>query len=229
MPNQSPDGRPWTRHNAKSSLPILQVKITIEVPFMLDRGNVSGVDMNAEDGVQSLVGKESRNWVVRNVSWLKSFIRIFLGIVWLIDGYLKFTPGLVDSFPDLVRRAGEGQPTWLQPWFNFWSSVTTGNAALFVYSTGVLEVALGIALVLGSMRKLAYLGGIIFSLFIWAIPEGFGGPYGPSSTDIGTGIIYSFVFLSLVIINTISGPSKYSLDFLIERKYPLWKRLSEFG
>jgi nitrite reductase (NO-forming) len=196
---------------------------------MLERGNVSGADRNEEDSDQLLTGKESRKWVVRNVGWLKSFIRIFLGIVWLIDGYLKFSPGLVDSFPDLVRRAGGGQPAWLQPWFNFWSSVTTGNAALFVYATGVLEVALGAALVLGFMRKIAYLGGIIFSLFIWAIPEGFGGPYGPGSTDIGTGVIYSFVFLSLVIINTISGPSKYSLDFLIERKYPFWKRLSEFG
>jgi len=190
---------------------------------------VSGADRKAEDSDQLLAGRVSQKWVVRNVSWLKSFIRIFLGIVWLIDGYLKFSPGLVDSFPDLVRSAGNGQPTWLQPWFNFWSSVTTGNAALFVYTTGVLEVALGVALVLGFMRKIAYLGGIVFSLFIWAIPEGFGGPYGPGSTDIGTGIIYSFVFLSLVIINTISGPSKYSLDFLIERKYSSWKWLAEFG
>ena len=196
---------------------------------MLERSNVSRANRNAEDRAQLLVGEASQKWVLRNVNLLKSFIRIFLGIVWLIDGYLKFSPGLVDSFPDLVRSAGDGQPTWLQPWFNFWSSVTTGNAALFVYTTGVLEVALGAALVLGFMRKIAYLGGIIFSLFIWAIPEGFGGPYGPGSTDIGTGIIYSFVFLSLVIINTISGPSKYSLDFLLERKYPFWKRLAEFG
>ena len=196
---------------------------------MLERSNVSRANRNAEDRAQLLVGEASQKWVLRNVNLLKSFIRIFLGIVWLIDGYLKFSPGLVDSFPDLVRSAGDGQPTWLQPWFNFWSSVTTGNAALFVYTTGMLEVALGVALVLGFMRKIAYLGGIIFSLFIWAIPEGFGGPYGPGSTDIGTGIIYSFVFLSLVIINTISGPSKYSLDFLLERKYPFWKRLAEFG
>ena len=190
---------------------------------------MSRADRNAEDRAQLLVGEASHQWVLRKDNWLKSFIRIFLGIVWLIDGYLKFSPGLVDSFPDLVRSVGDGQPTWLQPWFNFWSSVTPGNAALFVYTTGVLEVALGVALVLGFMRKIAYLGGIIFSLFIWAIPEGFGGPYGPGSTDIGTGIIYSFVFLSLVIINTISGPSKYSLDFLLERKYPFWKRLAEFG
>jgi len=213
----------------KSSLPIPHAEITIVFSFMLERGNVSRADRNAEDRAQLLVGEASQKWVLRHVNSLKSFIRIFLGIVWLIDGYLKFSPGLVDSFPDLVRSAGDGQPTWLQPWFNFWSSVTTGNAALFVYTTGMLEVALGVALVLGFMRKIAYLGGIIFSLFIWAIPEGFGGPYGPGSTDIGTGIIYSFVFLSLVIINTISGPSKYSLDFLLERKYPFWKRLAEFG
>ena len=216
-------------HNGKSRLPIPHAKITIALSSMLERGNVSRADRNAEDRAQLLVGEAGQKWVLRNVDWLRSFIRIFLGIVWLIDGYLKFSPGLVDSFPDLVRSAGDGQPTWLQPWFNFWSSVTTGNAALFVYTTGVLEVALGVALVLGFMRKIAYLGGIIFSLFIWAIPEGFGGPYGPGSTDIGTGIIYSFVFLSLVIINTISGPSKYSLDFLLERKYRLWKRFAEFG
>jgi uncharacterized membrane protein YphA (DoxX/SURF4 family) len=188
---------------------------------------VSGANRNSADGAQPLVEKGSRNWVVRNVSWLKSFIRIILGIVWLIDGYLKFSPGFIDSFPALIKS--EGQPSWLQPWFNFWSSVTAANAAPFVYATGALEVALGAALVLGFMRKVAYLGGMVLSLLIWTIPEGFGGPYGPGSTDIGTGVIYSFLFLSLIIINTISGPSKYSLDFLLEQKFASWKRVAEFG
>jgi len=189
--------------------------------------NVTGANKPAEPNARLLDGKGSRNWVVRNVSWLKSFIRVILGIVWLIDGYLKFSPGLVDSFPALIKS--EGQPAWLQPWFNFWSSVTSANAAPFVYSIGTLEVALGAALVLGFMRKIVYLSGMFFSLLIWAIPEGFGGPYGPASTDIGTGVIYSFLFLSLIIINTISGPSKYSLDFLLEQKIPFWKRVAEFG
>src|SRR5207245_6909546 len=70
---------------------------------------------------------------------------------------------------------------------------------------------------------------LILSLLIWAIPEGFGGPYGPGSTDIGTGIVYSFVFLSLIIINAMSGTSKYSLDYLIEPRLPSWKRVAEFG
>lgn len=179
-------------------------------------------------GSSSLLGTVigSQSWVGRNVAWLKSFIRIIVGIVWLIDGYLKFSPGFVDSFPSLIKT--EGQPSWLQPWFNFWSNFTAANAAPFVYSIGVLELALGAALVLGFMRKIAYVGGMILSLLIWAIPEGFGGPYGPGSTDIGTGVIYSFLFLALIMINTISGPSKYSLDFLIERKYSFWKRVAEF-
>src|SRR5260370_9653985 len=193
----------------------------------LEWANVTGANKPAEPNARLLDGKGSRNWVVRNVSWLKSFIRIILGIVWLIDGYLKFSPGLVDSFPALIKS--EGQPSWLQPWFNFWSSVTSANAAPFVYSIGTLEGVLGAALVLGFMRKIAYLSGMVLSLLIWAIPEGFGGPYVPASTDIGTGVIYSFLFLSLIIINTISGPSKYSLDFLLERKVSFWKRVAEFG
>ena len=198
------------------------------LPFHVWSGaNVTGASKPAEPNARLLDGKGSRNWVVRNVSWLKSFIRIILGMVWLIDGYLKFLPGLVDSFPALIKS--EGQPAWLQPWFNFWSSVTSANAAPFVYSIGTLEMVLGAALVLGFMRKIAYVGGMVLSLLIWAIPEGFGGPYGPASTDIGTGVIYSFLFLSLIIINTISGPSKYSLDFLLERKIPIWKRVAEFG
>ena len=183
--------------------------------------------IDLEGPARTIAEVASGNWIVRNVYWLKSFIRIILGIVWLIDGYLKFQPGLVDSFPDLIKSAS--QPAWLQPWFNFWYNVTIGNAAPFVYGIGILEVSLGMALVLGVLRKLAYIGGVLLSLLIWAVPEGFGGPYGPGSTDIGTGIVYSFVFLSLIMINAMSGASKYSLDYFIERRLPSWKRVAEFG
>jgi len=181
----------------------------------------------SEERAAKVASVNGGNWIVRNVYWLKSFIRIILGLIWLIDGSLKSQAGFVDSFPDLIKTAG--QPAWLQPWFNFWYNVTIANAAPFVYGIGILEISLGLALVLGLARKLAYIGGLILSLLIWAVPEGFGGPYGPGSTDLGTGIVYSFVFLSLVIINAISGTSKYSLDYLIERRVPFWKHVAEFG
>ncbi|MCI4360861.1 MAG: hypothetical protein L3J91_04090, partial [Thermoplasmata archaeon] len=94
-----------------------------------------------------------------------------------------------------------------------------------------LEVALGLALLLGLMRKIAYLGGVVLALLIWAVPEGFGGPYqsGAGGTDIGTGVIYAIAFLGLIVINATYGPSRFSLDAVIERRFPAWARIAEFG
>src|SRR6059036_126390 len=124
---------------------------------------------------------------------------------------IQVQPGFADSLAQMISDAGQGQPSWLQPWFGFWSQTVSANPGFFVTTIGVLELALGFGLLLGFMRKVAYTAGILLSLIIWSVPEGFGGPYGPSSTDIGTGIIYAFVFLLLMIINAVFGPSRWSL------------------
>ena len=167
------------------------------------------------------------SWIHRNREVLKSFLRIAFGVIWGVDGSLKFAPGLVSAFPGMVQQAGSGQPAWLQGWFSFWAAQTSQNPALWVYLTGTLELALAFALILGFTRKLAYGAGIVLSLFIWAVPEGLGGPYGPGSTDISTGIIYAFVFLLLMILNATYGPSHYLLDRLLERRWPGWSRVAE--
>lgn len=101
------------------------------------------------------------------------------------------------------------------------------NTAFWVYMTGSFEILVGLALIFGFMRKIAYTGGVLLSLLIWAVPEGFGGPHGPSSADIGTGAVYAMVFLFLKIINAGYGPSKYSLDAVIERRCPGWSTVAE--
>jgi len=78
------------------------------------------------------------------------------------------------------------------------------------------------------MRKITYVSGLFLSFIIWAVPEGFGGPYGPNSTDIGTGIVYGLAFLMLIVINVSFRPSRYSLDFILERRWPGWKKVAEF-
>lgn len=167
------------------------------------------------------------SWFVRNLQPLKTGMRIIFGIVWAIDGLFKLKPGFVESFSSLVSNTGSGQPSWLSGWFSFWASTTSSNPALFVYTTAALELALAFCLITGFLRKIAYTGGLFLSLLIWAVPEGLGGPYGPSSTDIGTGIIYAIVFVFLLLVNAAFGPSKYSLDYLIEKKWPGWKRIAE--
>ena len=168
-------------------------------------------------------------WIYSNRIKLKTAMRVVFGMVWLIDGSLKFQPGTVAVFAQLVQQAGQGQPLWIQPWFTFWFNIVSQNPGFWAYSVGIGEIALGIGLVFGLLRKLTYIVGFFMSLMIWAVPEGLGGPYGPGSTDIGTGIIYSFVFLALMIISASYGTSKYSVDGWIEKRIRWWHALSEFG
>jgi uncharacterized membrane protein YphA (DoxX/SURF4 family) len=169
-----------------------------------------------------------QNWLVRHSASFKTAFRVIFGLVWLIDGSLKFAPGLLAKFPGMVTSAGQGQPAWLHPWFSFWAAQAAAHPAFWVYTTGTLELALAFCLIFGFLRKIAYLGGIFLSLLIWAVPEGFGGPYGPGATDIGTGVVYALLFLALIVLNASFGASRWSLDYYIERRWPRWGVVAEF-
>jgi len=128
----------------------------------------------------------------------------------------------------LIQDASQGQPGWLHPWYNFWLASLTSAPATCLHGIGSIELALGSALVIGFLRKSVYLGGIILSLMIWSIVEGFGGPYKSGSTDIGAAIMYALTFVTIMIVERSSNYSKYSLDALIERKLNGWKHVAEF-
>lgn len=168
-------------------------------------------------------------WLVRNAAVFTKVIEILFGAVWLVDGGLKLQPGFLSGFSDLVAGSAAGQPQWLQGWFSFWVSVTSYNPELFAYLITASELALAFALILGFMRKTAYAGGAILSLLIWSVPEGFGGPYGPSSTDIGTGMIYAIVFLLLLAMNATYRNNRYTLDSIIEKHIRWWRVISDLN
>src|SRR5439155_11841776 len=141
------------------------------------------------------------NWFVQHAGSLKTAVRVIFGFVWIIDGGLKFQPGLPDSLSQMVADAGQAQPAWLQHGFGFWSQTVSANPAFFVTTIALLELALGFALAFGFVRKLAYTGGLLLSPIIWSVPEVFGGPYGPISTDIGAGLNDVVVFLLLMLLH----------------------------
>jgi uncharacterized membrane protein YphA (DoxX/SURF4 family) len=129
----------------------------------------------------------------------------------------------------LVQNASQGQPAWLHSWYNFWIASLTSTPTAFLHGIGLIELSLGLALIIGFLRKTIYLGGIILSLMIWSTVEGFGGPYGPGTTGpVGAAIMYAFIFFAIIIVERSSNYNKYSLDVLIERKLNGWKHLSEF-
>jgi len=81
---------------------------------------------------------------------------------------------------------------------------------LFARIEATTESALAIFLIFGIFSNLANIIGILLSLGIWAVPEGFGGPYVPGhSTDIGADFPYAILFAVLLFL---SAGRFYGLD-----------------
>jgi nitrite reductase (NO-forming) len=171
------------------------------------------------------VSKESSLWP----RVFAGAIRAAFGLVWGLDAYFKWQPNFYNNYQSYITEVISGQPGWLMPWFNFWNNLIALNPNVFSWATRIIETVIALGLLLGLVRKWTYVLGGLFALLIWAIPEGFGGPYTPGATDVGAGLIYAFVFLALILLDYVLGRSPYSLDFYIERSAPGWKAFAEWA
>jgi|HubBroStandDraft_1064217.scaffolds.fasta_scaffold33391_2 uncharacterized membrane protein YphA (DoxX/SURF4 family) len=166
---------------------------------------------------------------MRVPAWPKYALRITFGVIWLIDAVLKWLPGFKSGYVAMIKMAAQGQPGWLHPWFSFWMNVQDPHGALFAYGAAVLETLIAVALIFGIARKFTYIAGAVFSVLIWSIAEGMGGPYGSGSTDIGTSIIYALVFVCLLTLAAYTGTDRYSVDYYLEQKISWWHKIAELG
>ena len=133
------------------------------------------------------------SWRVQGIGVL----RILFGLVWAIDAWFKWQPEFANNFASYLQETLDGQPSAVQAWLNFWVNIVNVDPLLFARIIAISETALALALIFGVFTNLATLGGVLLSLAIWAIPEGFGGPYAPGSTDIGAAIIYALLLIVL--------------------------------
>ncbi|PWU78602.1 MAG: hypothetical protein DLM72_21700, partial [Candidatus Nitrosopolaris wilkensis] len=53
-----------------------------------------------------------------------------------------------------------------------WASITSSNPSFYVYSAGVIELALAFCLIFGLLHKPVYTISLLLSLIIWSVPEG---------------------------------------------------------
>ena len=128
-----------------------------------------------------------------------ALLRIAFGLVWAIDASFKWQSTFISGFKETVGGAIANQPQLIQAWIKLWVNIISVNPHLFAILTAVVETIIALGLIFGvATRYIIYLG-IIFALLIWTTAEGFGGPYQESSTDIGAGIIYVFVFVALLL------------------------------
>jgi uncharacterized membrane protein YphA (DoxX/SURF4 family) len=101
--------------------------------------------------------------------------------------------------------------------------------AFFAYAVAAAETLIAVAVILGFARKITYISAAVFSVLIWAVAEGFGGPYTSGAADIGTAVIYAVVFLGLLALMAYTGPARYSVDYYLEQKISWWWKVAEVG
>jgi nitrite reductase (NO-forming) len=154
-------------------------------------------------------------------------LRIAFGLIWAVDAGFKWTGSFVHGFRDTISSAGQGQPSWLRPWFHFWLKTVGNHGTFFAYATAAAETVLAFGLIFGFGRRIVYALAFVFGLWIWAIPEGFGGPYSSGSTDIGAGVVYAVVAAALYGLDTAIEQPAWAVDAWIERRWPGWRLVAE--
>jgi nitrite reductase (NO-forming) len=175
--------------------------------------------------VRRRVSTPSGNWVINSRAVMGiALLRIAFGAVWAVDASLKWQPAFQANFQQILSGVAQGQPGFLSWWFGLWQFVVSGHAPVFAILTAGTETYLALALLTGFARRFTYSIGFMYGLFVWSVAEGFGGPYMPgTTTDVGAAIIYSFVFLALLLVDA----GRFSVDNLIAKKIPAWRLASE--
>jgi uncharacterized membrane protein YphA (DoxX/SURF4 family) len=129
--------------------------------------------------------------------------RIAFGLVWSVDAYFKWQPAFANNFVDYLSETINGQPAIIQAWLNFWIKLVSSDPLLFARIIALGETSIAIGLLLGLFSNLAYAGGTLLAITIWAVPEGFGGPYTPGG------------FIGLFLL---SAGQHYGLDKILRTK-----------
>jgi nitrite reductase (NO-forming) len=159
-------------------------------------------------------------------TWRGTALRLAFGAILTIDAVLKWLPGYRHTFVSQVPTA-QGEPGWLHGWFHFWFTASSGSPNLFVDLTILAETGLAIVVVFGVARRAGYIAGAVYMLFVWGVGEAFGGPYSSGATDIGTGIIYTLVFLALLLWMPSARDERWALDRALVQRIGWWRHVAE--
>jgi thiosulfate dehydrogenase [quinone] large subunit len=140
-----------------------------------------------------------------------TILRIAFGFVWAIDAYFKWQPAFQHGLVGMLTSMLSGQPLWVQSWITLWIHIVSINPSLFAMLIAIIETIIALGLIFNMCTKYMLIVSIAFSVLIWSIAEGFGGPYIAGCTDIGCAVIYAFVAVALLL-----GQSWKRSFFLLE-------------
>ena len=162
-----------------------------------------------------------------SAGWTGTIVRLVFGVIFAIDATLKWLPGYRATFLFQLKSVAVGQPSWLHGWFQMWISLQSNAPLTFATLVGLTETGLALVLLLGVARRAGYTAGVMYTLVLWGVGEGFGGPYRFGSTDIGTGIIYALLFVTLLTFAPPARRERLSLDRVLVSRLSWWRFVAE--
>jgi hypothetical protein len=99
-----------------------------------------------------------------------------LGVIWIIDGLLKFQPDLFKSsfVSDVISPMAVGQPSVVAATINHTATLLSHGTTAWVALFGLIEIAIGAGLFFRRLVKPALVASFIWGAGIYLFGEGFG-------------------------------------------------------
>ena len=109
-------------------------------------------------------------------------LQVALGVLWIIDGLLKFQPNLFkpEFVSTVIRPMAVGQPELLGSTINHMANFLSHEATMWVAVFGLVEIGIGIGLLFRRTLKPALVTSFIWGIGIYVFGEGLRhGPHRP--------------------------------------------------
>ena len=99
-----------------------------------------------------------------------------LGVIWIIDGLLKFQPDIFRSsfVSDIISPMAAGQPSVVASTINHTATLLSHGTTVWVALFGLIEIAIGLGLFFRRSVKPALVVSFIWGAGIYLFGEGFG-------------------------------------------------------
>jgi hypothetical protein len=130
-------------------------------------------------------------------------VQITLGLLWLLNGALKFQPALLTSAfaRQVIAPAGQGQPGFISWPVHEAASIIAHSPAAADIVFGLIELALGAGLLYRRTARWALAASVGWALSVWYLGEGLGGLFGGGASLLtgapGSALMYAVVAVTV--------------------------------
>lgn len=115
----------------------------------------------------------------------RRFLRVALGLLWIVDGLLQAQPQMAAGFGREVLTPGlAGGPHWVSAAAGPLVRVFTRHPVTADAATVWIQIGLGALIILsrtGLLSRVALLASVAWSLLVWVVGEGMGGLFSPGA------------------------------------------------